>query len=90
METLVGASMVWLGMLLLVQSVIFIISVSDGLSFWENYIVSWAKTLRALRGFLAPGANPKEWKESLIAWVLVALCLPGVIIVVHAVTVWVR
>lgn len=85
MEEMKNVAVTWLSILLLIQSGVFMLSASDGRPMIKSYFAAWAKTLRATGRFFVPGNNTEERKESLVVWAIVALCVPGAILVVDAI-----
>jgi hypothetical protein len=81
MEELKNVVAVWLSMLVLIQSVVFMFSSSDGRSFVNSYAAACAKTLRVLVRFFVPGRTIEERKAAMAIWAVVALCVPGAIMI---------
>jgi hypothetical protein len=85
MEELKNVAVGWLSILVMVQSGVFMLSASDGRPMIKSYFAAWAKTLCATARFFVPGKTSEERKESLVVWAIVALCVPGAILVVDAI-----
>ncbi len=81
MEELKNFACGLLSILALIQFGVFILSASDGRSTFRSYIAAWAKTLRVVSFFFAPGNTTAERKAFVAVWGVVALCVPGAILV---------
>lgn len=85
MEELMNVAVVWLSILVVIQSGMFMLSASNGRPMMKNYVAAWSNVLHATACFLVAGKTGEERKEALVVWVMVALCVPGAILVVDAV-----
>lgn len=85
MEQRKNLAVLWLSILVVIQSGVFMLSASDGPPIIKSYIAAWANTLRAMGSFFAPRKAGEERKELLVVWALVALCVPGSFLVLGAV-----
>jgi len=84
MENLTAVACSWLSMLVLVQSAVFIWSSRPDHTLWTAYVKSWARTLRMLKRLVAVGDSARDGRDSVSAAALLALCLPGAVLVLHA------
>lgn len=84
MEELKNAAWVWLSILMVIQSGVFLWSANDGKPIVQSYLAAWATTLRSMMNVFVPGKSAAEKNEPLIAWVITLLSLPGAIFVMYA------
>lgn len=84
MEEIKNFAVVWLSIVAMIQSAVFVLTPNDGRSMLESYGAAWARTLRAVVRFFVPGKSIEERKESVAVWAVMLLCLPGAFVAAHA------
>jgi hypothetical protein len=70
-----------------IQLMLFVAQPSAGRPLWRSYMSAWKRTLSFFRAaivMLFVGDNDAERKMSIAAFVWAGLCIPGVVIVDHA------
>lgn len=75
----------WLSILELIQSAVLMLSANDGRSTLCSDIGARGQTLRAAARFFVPNMTAGERWKSMTAWAVVALCVPGAILVLDVI-----